>query len=152
MPDSFNEYKRRMEAEGYHIAMQPIQLTPGRFPLPTPYPNSWSIERQLIEAVREGNLLLEAEAKEGKPAPSSVKPDAKTAVEDALASKSDNPYVRARAQILSKLDPHIRSLIEHFETLSSELRAKQSFNQRTRYDTFCKQVTELGDKLSNNPT
>ena len=138
-----------METDGYHIAMQPIQLTPGRYPLPKPYRESWSIERQIIEACKDGNALLEAE---GKSKPSSVNKtpiDLNTAVQDNLAAKSDNPYIRAWAQILSKLDSHTRSLIEQFATLSPELRAKQSFNQRTRYDKFCKQVAELGDKLSS---
>ena len=134
-----------MEAEGYHIAMQPIQLTPGRYPLPKPYPETWTIERQIIEACKEGNALLEAEGKLpiGKPSPpSSVTPDPKTAVQDNLAAKSTNPYVRARGEILGKMTPKARSVIEEME--------KGTIKKDARYDKFCLQVSELGDKLSSS--
>lgn len=139
--DSFDEYKRRMEAEGYKIAMQPIQLTPGRYPLPKPYPESWSIERQIVEACKEGNALLEAESKSPKAPPVSVKPDPQTAVEDNLAAKSTNPYVRARGEILGKMSIKARSVIEAME--------KGTMPKDARYDKFCLQVSELGDKLSS---
>ena len=139
--DSFDEYRRRMEAEGYHIAMQPIQLTPGRYPLPKPYPETWSIDRQIVEAVREGNKAIdEDEQKSSKP--NSVKSDPKTAMEDSLAAKSNNPYVRARGEILGKMTPKARSVIEEME--------KGTIKKDARYDKFCLQVSELGDKLSSS--
>lgn len=129
-----------MEAEGYHIAMQPIQLTPGRFPLPKPYPDNWSIERQIIEACREGNLLLESDSKVPKPPSGSVNPDPKTAVQDNLAAKSTNPYVRARGEIMSKMTPKTREIIEKMEA--------GTLKKDARYDKFLSQIIQLGDKFS----
>ncbi len=134
-----------MEAEGYHIAMQPIQLTPGRFPLPKPYPEDWSIERQIIEACREGNLLLESEiVKAGPPKSSqsgSVKPDPKTAVQDNLAAKSDNPYIKARAKVLGDMTPSKRAQIEKMES--------DGKIENPTYKAFISAVTALGDKISS---
>jgi len=134
-----------MEADGYHIAMQPIQLTPGRYPLPKPYPESWSIERQSVELCREGIALLAAESQSVKgttPPIHSVTPDPKTAVQDALAAKSTNPYTRARAKVLGAMSPLKRSQIEKME---SEHKIDNPI-----YTQFIKAVMELGDKLSSS--
>ena len=99
-----------------------------------------------MQAVKEGNLLLdaEAEAKGTKPAPSSVssvKPDSKTSVQDNLATKSTNPYARARGELLSKMSPTARTVIQAMEA--------GTMKKDARYDKFLLQISELGDKLSS---
>lgn len=150
MPDSFDEYKCRMEAEGYHIAMQPIIPDSGRFPLPKPY--KWddrltsekNEEKWIIQACKEGAAMLEAETAppKAKAHESSVKADHKNSVQDNLASKSSNPYARARAKILGDMLPSKREQIDKIE--------RGELPKDATYDKFCKQVFDLGDKLSDS--
>ena len=87
------------------------------------------------------DTLLEAEEKNPK-APSVKTTASKSVVlEEALGKMSDNPYVRARIQILNKMKPEARSVIEKME--------KGTLPQDRRYDEFCKEIRILGDKLSS---
>lgn len=141
--DGFDDFKRRMKADGHPIKMQPIELTPGRYPLPKAYPATWSIERQIVEMVKEGNALLTAEAASNAPSKKdSVNPDPKTAVQDALAATSSNPYIKARAKVLSDMLPSLRAVIEKMEA--------GTVPKDARYDQFCLKVAEIGDKLSSS--
>ena|ERR1039458_10122780 len=118
-----------------------IKLSPDRMNL-KPVSQSLSFDECLSKALREGYALLEEEAK--TPPKNSVKPPASVkhspALEDALGKMSDNPYVRARIEVLNKMTPAARSVIEKME--------KGELTKDSRYDTFCKAVTILGDSLS----
>ena len=118
-----------------------IKLDPSRQNL-KPIDPSLSFEQYLAIAIKEGEALLAAEEK--TKAKGSVKPEpfkqASPALEDALAKMSDNPYIRARTEILRKMTPEARSVIEQME--------KGTKAKDTRYDTFCKAVTIRGDQLS----
>ena len=124
----------------------------------TPRPKGLSDDNYLIVALREGYALLAAEAKaaspnaSGKKTPtpttSSVKPtpDSNSVtpaqkLEDTLAMKSTNPYVRAKHSILTKMLPGQRSVIEKMEA--------GTLDKDARYDMFLREITALGDKISN---
>lgn len=113
-----------------------------------PRPAGLTEEQYLIVALKEGHELL---AKEAKPASkaagkgATAKSDSVTPepskVQDALAQKSDNPYIRARATLLTRMSPSERSVIEKM--------IDGTLTKDARYDTFVKAVAELGDKISN---
>lgn len=117
-----------------------IKLDPSRKNLP-PVDQNLTFEQHLAQAIKEGNelLALDYKAPANKP-----KTPAKTspALEEALAKMSDNPYIRARTEILKKMTPEARSVIEKME--------KGELKKDTRYDTFCKAVTIKGDQLSSS--
>jgi len=81
--------------------------------------------------VKEGDALLAAE----EPA------TPVTALESALGSKSNNPYIRARIKILNDLPPKVRSEIEHME--------KTGKINNSVYRKFTVAIALLGDKLSS---
>jgi len=99
-----------------------------------------SFEQYLSQALQEGYAILEAEGSGSVTKPVSVKTS--PILEDALAKMSDNPYIRARAEILNKMSPIARSVIEKME--------KGTLPKDPRYDTFCKAVTIKGDQISSN--
>ena len=108
----------------------------------TPRPAELTEEQYLIHALKEGYALLAAETKEKTP--NSVKSNSVTPsqkLEDALAQKSDNPYVRARNTVLTRMLPSDRSVIEQMES--------GALTKDARYDTFVKAVAALGDKISD---
>lgn len=123
----------------YLNKLKKVKLDPTRQNL-KPLPEGLSIEQIITQLVKEGNELLEAEAKT-KPSVKST-PESKAALEDALGKMSDNPYIRARVQLLRKMTPEARSVIEKME--------KGTLAKDHRYDDFCNMVTRLGDKLSSN--
>lgn len=109
-----------------------------------PVDPSLSFEQHLAQAIKEGEALLAAEekakAKDSVKKPESfAQPSAK--LQDALAKMSDNPYVRARIEILNKMGPIARSVIEKME--------KGTLAKDDRYDKFCKAVTTRGDQISS---
>ena len=118
-----------------------IKLDPSRQNL-KPVDPSLSFEQYLTIAIKEGNALLDAEAKVKPAQKTSVTATPSPVLEDALAKMSDNPYIRARQEILSRMGPKARSLIEQME--------KGTVPKDNRYDAFCKAVTKLGDKLSSS--
>lgn len=117
----------------------------------TPRPVGLTEEQYLIYALKEGYALLEAESKPAhpktfgeKPPKPSVKPATNpeaSKVQDALAKMSDNPYVRARQTILTKMSATDRSAIEKMEN--------GTLTKDHRWVIFCREVAELGDKLSS---
>ena len=121
--------------DDYESKLKKIKLDPSRKNL-KPDPPHWTFEEQLAHAVADGFKLLEAEEKAG-PA-KSVKSSA--ALEDALGKMSDNPYVKARAEILKKMKPEQRIVIEKME--------QNKIERDRRYDEFCKAVSRLGDSFS----
>ena len=64
----------------------------------------------------------------------------KEKLQDALGKMSDNPFVKARTKVLQKMAPKARAAIEEMERIGNTC--------NSTYDTFCKAVTNLGDKLS----
>lgn len=124
----------------YMDKLKKVKLDPSRKNL-KPVDPKLTFDQYLAQCLKEGAEMLEAEEK-AKP---SVKPTplAKTSkkLEDALGKMSDNPYVRARTQILGKMKPEARSVIEKME--------KGTLPKDSRYDSFCKEVGILGDKLSS---
>ena len=83
-------------------------------------------------------LLAEEEKTNKKPLESPAKK-----LETALGEKSNNPYIKARIQILKKYPEWKRD-----EVLKME--EKKNTNNRF-YEEFCREVTDLGNKLSNTP-
>jgi hypothetical protein len=116
-----------------------IKLDPSRQNL-KPRPSGLTDEEYLTLAIKEGEELLAAEAKNSvkKPEPF-AQPSAK--LQDALAKMSDNPYVRARIELLNKMGAIARSVIEKME--------KGELPKDDRYDKFCKQVAIRGDQISS---
>lgn len=92
-----------------------------------PQPNH---QETIDELIAEGNRLLEEDAKKSKTSP---KVKSKT-------PPSNNPYVRARNQILSEMDPEKRKLIERLE--------KEGNKDCSQYKDFIEQIRKLGDQLS----
>ena len=125
----------------YMEKLQKVKLDPSRKNL-KPVDPKLTFEQYLAQCLKEGEELLAAEEK-SKPAPS-VKstPKSKQALDDALGKMSDNPYIRARTQILRKMTAEKRSVIEKME--------KGTLPKDSRYDAFCNEVGVLGDKLSSN--
>jgi hypothetical protein len=117
-----------------------IKLDPSRKNLPPVDPHL-TFEQYLAQAIKEGNelLALDYKAPAKKPqTPVKTSP----ALEEALSKMSDNPYIRARTEILKKMKPEARSVIEKME--------KGELEKDTRYDTFCKAVTIRGDQISSS--
>lgn len=123
----------------YMEKMKKVKLDPSRKNL-KPVDPKMTFEQYLNQCIEEGEELLAAEGK-NKPAPA-MKPQSKKVLDDALGKMSSNPYIRARTQILTKMTPEKRSVIEKME--------KGNLPTDSRYDEFCKEVTRLGDNLSSN--
>ncbi len=126
-----------MASKVYQEYLDKIKLTPmSRFNLPQP-----DHEETLGELVAEGRKLL-GEADPKPTVKKTIKADDKKKLESKLASTSDNPYIRARIQILNKMDALARGVIEKME--------KGELPRDRRYEEFTKAVTTLGDQLSAN--
>lgn len=127
MASNYDEYMEKLKK---------VKLDPSRKNL-KPVDASLTFDQYLVQCIKEGNELLEAETKKSsvKPPPSNPK-----VLEDALGKMSDNPYVRARIQVLKRMSADARSVIEKME--------KGDLTKDSRYETFCKAVSILGDKLS----
>lgn len=119
-----------------------IKLTPDRMNL-KPVNSKLSFEQYLMIAIKEGHALLDEEAKNA-PKDSVTKPTTPDSVklENKLGEVSKNPYVRARIEILNKLSPEARTVIEKME--------KNEIERDLRYERFCKAIQIKGDQLSGN--
>lgn len=117
--------------------MESIKLTSGRYPLPTPYPANWTIDRQIIEMIKEATEAEAADPNRVAESTCSVKPAAKPSVKPTPAT---NPYLAARAKVLSEMTDKEKLLIEKMEN--------GTIPKDSRYDTFVGQVARLGDQLS----
>lgn len=119
-----------------------IKLDPSRQNL-KPVNSKLSFEQYLMIAIKEGHALLDEEAKNA-PKDSVKKPTTPDSVklENKLGEVSKNPYVRARIEILNKLSPEARTVIEKME--------KNEIERDLRYERFCKAIQIKGDQLSGN--
>lgn len=124
----------------------------------TSRPAGMADDQYLIHALKEGYALLAAETAPASPnafrktprktdsvKPDSVKPDSVTPaqkLEDTLAAKSTNSYVRARQCILTQMSSIQRNTIEKMEL--------GKIPKNKTYDEFIRAVTKLGDKLSES--
>ncbi len=130
-----------MANKSYEDYLNSVKLTKmSRFNLPKP-----DHEETLGELVAQGYKLLEEDSKTPAAAPKkkTAKKDDTKRLEKKLASTSTNPYVRARVDVLNKMNPEARSVIEKME--------KGLLPKDLRYETFCKAVRILGDQLSDSP-
>lgn len=93
----------------------------------------------IAEMIAEGEKLLREDAKvkavTGLAAPTKKKTD--------LPPTNHNPYVQARHQVLSKYPEWRRNEV-------AEMEKTGNLNNQF-YDAFIKEVSVLGDKLSNTP-
>ena len=119
-----------------------IKLDPSRQNLKSINPKL-SFDQYLTIALKEGNALLALEDKMIRP-PSSIPAtmENSTVLEDKLGKISKNAYVRARVELLEKMPPLARSVIEKME--------RGELERDLRYDRFCKAVIILGDQLSGD--
>ena len=117
-----------------------IKLSPDRQNL-KPVNPALSFDQYLTIAIKEGYALLATETKNSvkKPEPSKQPSSVLT---DSLGKMSVNPYVRARTQILTKMSPKARSVIEEMERIGN--------TANPVYDKFARSVTLLGDTLSSS--
>lgn len=102
-------------------------------------------EALMSHLAKEGHILLATEAKAAPLKPSPQKDESKR-LSNTLASTSKNPYIRARAQILSGWANNPRTAWRAKEIESMEA---GRIPKDRHYDEFVKEVAELGDKLSN---
>lgn len=113
-----------------------------------PRPTGIGDDEYLMMSIKEGYALLEAEGTGSVKTSLNLRPSKHVSensqkLQDTLAKMSTNPYVRARGEILNKMSPAARSVIEKMEN--------GQLDKDGRYDTFCKAVSQLGEKyyLSN---
>jgi hypothetical protein len=118
--------------KNYEDYLNQVKLTKmSRLNLPVP-----DHEESLAELVAEGyRLLAENEKKNEK----KIKDETKR-LERKLGSTSNNPYIKARVEILNKMTETARGVIEKMEN--------GKLPKDPRYDTFVKAVRIRGDQLS----
>lgn len=116
---------------------QKVQLDPTRHNL-VPPPTGLSIEKLINLLIAEGQELLLQEEQTA-----SVKnpPPPQQALEDALGEKSSNPYIKSRVEVLKKMKPSERAIIERME--------KNEIPRDSRWDQFQKWIIIRGDQLSS---
>jgi hypothetical protein len=124
--NTFGDFSKKMKLPKDRQNLKPVNQT-------------WTFDQHLSYALQEGYAILEAEGTGSVTKPDSVKPS--PILEDALAKMSSNPYIRARVEILNKMTPLARSVIEKMEN--------NTLPKDHRYDTFCKAVTIKGDQISS---
>ena len=120
-----------------------IKLDPSRQNL-KPVDPKLTFDQYLSQALQEGYALLEEDAKKAPKASvkvlsTAVKSDS-VKLETKLGEISKNAYVRARAEVLQKMNSETRAIIEKME--------QGELPKDLRWDTFCKAVTIRGDQLS----
>lgn len=111
-----------------------------------PVNQKWTFDQHLSHALQEGYAILEAEGSGSVKTSLNFRPSKHVSetpqkLQDALAKVSTNPYIRARVEILNKMTPLARSVIEKMEN--------NTLPKDHRYDTFCKAVTIKGDQISS---
>ena len=123
--------------DDYLDKLKKVKLDPSRKNL-KPRPSGLTDEQYLTLAIKEGHELLGADSV--KPTPS-VK-ESNSELQSALAKMSTNPYARAQAELLDKLPPKARSVMEDM--------INNAIPRDDRYDKFMRQVISIGNKLSGN--
>ena len=93
----------------------------------------------LMQATMEGFKLLEEEEIARAKNPISVK--VSPGIETTVGALNKNPYAQARIEILKKMSPELKTIIEKME--------KGLMEKDTRWDTFCKAIRLQGDQSSN---
>lgn len=125
--DNFEKYLTHLKERGYDKLI-PMAVEP---------PDSNMLMKKLAI---EGNLLLEQEElKEIKPSVPKLSSSKK--LENVLGEKSENPYIRARIQILKDLSAEKRARIEKMEADGNI--------DNPIYVEFVKSIRILGDKFSD---
>jgi hypothetical protein len=127
--------------EDYANKLKKVKLDPSRQNLKLD-PPGWTLEEKLAHALADGYKALDTEekAKGSVKAPQSPKSDS-VKLENKLGEMSKNSYVRAREEVLKKMKPETRAIIEKME--------RNEMERDSRWDTFCKAVTIKGDQISN---
>ena len=98
---------------------------------------SLTFEQGIAAATLEGFILLRAEAKEkSKPEPFAQKPEL---LETKLGSMSDNAFMRARVQILTKMSDFCRKEIKRME--------KEGNTENRVYNEFAHNCRVLGEQF-----
>ncbi len=125
--DNFKKYQEMLIARGYtELKSQKLPKDPNEV---------------LLQLSREGQDILNreelAKCKQSLPITSSPSKD----LEQALAAKDSNPYVRARAQILKEMPFARRERIQEMERTGKI--------ENDTYQEFVRLVRKLGDSLSN---
>ena len=116
-----------------------VNLSPDRKNL-KPVDQKLTFEEYFAIAIKEGYALLAAEEKNPVKNPSTLKSDS-VKLDNKLGEMSKNAYVRAREEVLKKMKPETRAIIEKME--------RNEMERDSRWDTFCKAVTIKGDQISN---
>ncbi len=127
--------KKTNDFEPYEDKLKKVKLSDGLYSrknLPIP-----DHEETVTELVKEGEKLIAEEEKIRK---KSVVSETKR-LETKLGSTSNNPYIRARCDIMSKWTSEKLKL---FEEMEKGIRPKDH-----RYDDFVREVAKLGDKMSS---
>jgi hypothetical protein len=132
--DNFNQYQDNIQR--YNRGnLKPTTIDYDNIPLP------FLISKLCAEGEE---ILRQEELEKAKKAPKTPPPvpapkTEKKRLERTLGVNDNNPYVRARNQILSKMKENDRKMIERMEE-------EDDTNNRT-YENFTHQVAELGDTL-----
>ena len=112
--------------------------------LPTPSKDNKTESDFIVEALKEGNLILEEEKKKSEKETEkvSVKDDSKK-LNDTLGLKSPNPYIRARAQWMT--NPKNYWKIKHITQTENKEIPQDQF-----YEEYIQEIIFIGDKLSDS--
>jgi hypothetical protein len=121
-------YLNRLSRCSSNMIYPPFSATPAQI-----------VYQAIIDGFKILNLeaIYEAQQKlKSKPEPMAQKPEI---LETKLGSMSPNPFIRARVQILNKMDDFHRKEIEKME--------KDGNTENRVYNTFAHDVRVLGDQL-----
>lgn len=123
-PNNFDDYQAKLDA---------VKLDASRKNL-KPFPDDYTLEQMIIHSIAEGNVLLIIKSAAPTQPPK--------VLDNALAKMSDNPYIRARAEVLKKMIPSLRKQIE-------EMEKTKNLDNRI-YKDFVQEVRKLGDSFSSS--
>ena len=118
-----------------------VNLSPDRKNL-KPRPQGLTEEQYLSIALQEGYALLEEDEKNSVKTPPSASKSDSVKLDNKLGEMSTNAYVRARIEVLGKMNPKTRATIEEMERIGNTC--------NPTYNKFVEAVTILGDKLSSS--
>ena len=125
-PPEDNDYKKKLSRVNLNF------MSRNNLPIP-------DHAETIMELAAAGELILQAEAKNPRKAapPTAKLPDETTKLETKLGSMSDDPYVKARVEILNGMGEFERKEIERMEKTND-------LNNRW-YEDFCHKVRVLAD-------
>lgn len=125
--DNFKKYQQRLVR-----LQQEGQLSP---------PPDLPIDQLICYLANEGMKLLEAEAKAKKPNPTAPPPNEISKLNTTLAANDKNPFIRARALVLSKMSAAKKKEIVEME--------KSGNVNNATYDKFVADIVKVGNELEN---